>query len=57
MNKETNLITNRLSLRTPQRESLEILATILDQINLGEDNGLSAIVCDNPRLWINGILS
>jgi type III restriction enzyme len=40
MNKETNIIASRLSLRKPQRESLEILANILDQINLGEDNDL-----------------
>jgi type III restriction enzyme len=40
MNKETNIISSRLSLRKPQRESLEILANILDQINLGEDNDL-----------------
>ena len=40
MNRETNLITNRLSLRKPQRESLEILADILDQISLGENNDL-----------------
>ena len=38
MNRETNIIASRLSLRKPQRESLEILANILDQINLGEDN-------------------
>jgi type III restriction enzyme len=40
MNREINLITNRLSLRKPQRESLEILADILDQIILGENNDL-----------------
>jgi type III restriction enzyme len=40
MNRETNIIASRLSLRKPQRESLEILANILDQINIRENNDL-----------------
>jgi len=37
MNRQVNVITARLSLRSPQRESLEILANILDQVSMAQD--------------------
>jgi type III restriction enzyme len=38
MNRFTNTISSRLSLRSPQRESLEILADICEQIDFTKDN-------------------
>ena len=32
-----NAISNRLSLRTPQRESLEILAKLIEELDLSKD--------------------
>lgn len=40
MNKHVNSISNRLSLRTPQRESLEILARVADVIPLKKERDL-----------------
>ncbi len=39
MNTHVNTISNRLSLRPPQKDSLEILARICDIISLQKDNG------------------
>jgi len=37
MNRQVNVISARLSLRRPQRESLEILANTLEQVRIGKD--------------------
>jgi type III restriction enzyme len=42
MNPNVNIIANRLSLRPPQRESLEILAKVCDVISLEKNADLSA---------------
>ncbi len=42
MNPNVNIIANRLSLRPPQRESLEILAKVCDVIPLEKNTNLSA---------------
>ena len=42
MNSNVNMIANRLSLRPPQRESLEILAKVCDVIPLEKNADLSA---------------
>ena len=57
MNIHVNAIGNRLSLRTPQRDSLEILARVCEIISLDKDadaaKALETIkigVCDRHRL-------
>ena len=40
MNKTAQMITQRLSLRTPQTKSLEILSNILDKMELSKDPDL-----------------
>ena len=42
MNKLVNIISARLSLRPPQRQSLEILTDVLERIDLGKDVDLAA---------------
>lgn len=43
MNREVNTISARLSLRSPQRQSLEILADVLEQVNLSETETAQAL--------------
>lgn len=40
MNRQVNVISARLSLRRPQRESLEILANTIEQVRIGKDADL-----------------
>lgn len=44
MNRHVNTISNRLSLRSPQRDSLEILARICDIISLEKDGDLKQAI-------------
>ena len=44
MNRHVNTISNRLSLRSPQRDSLEILARICDIISLEKDGDLQQTI-------------
>lgn len=44
MNKTANYIKNRLSLRYPQADSLEILMTLADELELSKTNGDPALV-------------
>jgi len=44
MNKTAQMITQRLSLRTPQAKSLEILANILDEMELSKSPDLNALL-------------
>lgn len=44
MNRHVNTISNRLSLRSPQRDSLEILARICDIISLEKDGDLQQAI-------------
>jgi type III restriction enzyme len=51
MKREINVISARLSLRQPQRESLEILADILEQISLDPDVDLTETLCIIQSLY------
>ena len=42
MDKFTNSISNRLSLRTPQKDSLEILARLTEIMSLNKDRDVAA---------------
>jgi len=44
MNRHVNTISNRLSLRSPQRDSLEILARICDILSLEKDGDLQQAI-------------
>ena len=46
MNNHVNTISGRLSLRQPQRDSLEILARITEIISLKKDRDLTADMAD-----------
>lgn len=53
MNQHVNTISNRLSLRSPQRDSLEILARICDIISLEKDGDLQRKFTTNYTPVIN----